>query len=223
MADLCASARRRQNFWCRDLSPGAIRPPWPKPERNSAPDGARDLGPFAIGAFDHQPRIGEKFGARLVVVEEIEPLARHRPDQGVARHRHAAGDGHRVVAAEAWRIDLRMIGKSRTVAIVDKAPDRAVLHQLDLRIALHRLLAGEISDRVEAADGKPGVGIDHQPIIGRGSEWPRCYNTGNDGEAGQCAKCRLGKARTPRLPLLPWSSHSSKRDKIDSGAGPPRS
>ena len=63
----CRSAAWRKSFWCRASSPGAIRP---RPRsaldaRTSAPDGARNLGPFALGGLDNAARIGDEGRARL--------------------------------------------------------------------------------------------------------------------------------------------------------------
>src|ERR1039458_4255076 len=137
MAVSSSSGARRKNFWSPDSSPGAIRPKLrrPKPRRpkfngerraGSARDGARDIGPFARRALDDAAGVGEKGRARLGVKEEIKPLAGHRPEQGVTRHRIAASDRHRIVTAKARMIDLRVVGKGRPIALVAKPPNRAV-------------------------------------------------------------------------------------------------
>ena len=97
------------------------------------------VGHLRVARLDDAARIGEEGRARLVAVEEIKPLAGHRPEQRVARHRSAARDRHRVVAAEARHIDLRMLGKGRPIALVAEAPDRAVEAQFQVRAADFRL------------------------------------------------------------------------------------
>ena len=48
------------------------------------------------------------------------------PRTADGRHRDAARDRHRIVSAEARRIDLRVVGEGRPVALVAEAPDRTV-------------------------------------------------------------------------------------------------
>jgi len=112
-------------------------------------------------------RIGKERGARPLAIEEIKPLS--DPDQGMARDRLAAADGDRVIAAETWRIDLRVLGKSALVSLIAEAPDRPILIEFELRPSEQRLAFGEISHRIEATGGETGYGVDRQLVTGRRS------------------------------------------------------
>ena len=59
-----------------------------------------------------------------LVVEEIEPLADHRPQQRIARHRDAAAERDRVIAAVARHVDLGVGDEGGLVAFIAESPDR---------------------------------------------------------------------------------------------------
>src|SRR3954454_4735487 len=121
----------------RRLSPGVMPTRQDRRARNSARDAARNLRPFALRARDNTAGIAEKFGPGFLAVKEIEPLAAHRPEQGMTRHRLTVCDSDRVVAAEGRRIDFGMIGEGCAIAFIAEAPDGAVVAQFQFRPAEH--------------------------------------------------------------------------------------
>ena len=121
--------------------------------------------PVPLGGFDGGFGIAGKSRARLGAVEQIKPLLGDQPERGMSRRRRAARHRHRIVAAEARRIDLRRAPRrprgclrcwNRQIAPSERNSSSA-------RPCFRRGI-DEIGDRVEAIDGQAGVAVDRPPI-----------------------------------------------------------
>src|SRR5579883_1788722 len=111
--------------------------------------------PLLLGSVDHALGVAGKLASRLRRVEEIEPLAADQPKLRISGDRHPTRDPDRIVAAEAWHIDL---GVGREVGLVTgdpKTPGRAGNYLFERAFSRQCRPVGEISDGVEAADRQP--------------------------------------------------------------------
>ena len=154
----CALAASRSNFGCRPSSPGAIRQG--AQSSNARLQRARCARPPAICArAASMMRPGSARKGRAPARYRTDRAARPAtsPEQRMARHRTAARDRDRVVAAEARHIDVGMLRKGAAVAFIAEPPDRRRSRSIQLGRPDLRLAVGEIGDRIEAADREPGV------------------------------------------------------------------
>ena len=151
--------------WWTNSSPGAIH------RRRCASSLLGQLlaqfGPAQLCQTDIARRIGGEGVAIVVVREQIEPLAGDQPELGVAGHGDPAGDVDRVIAAELRRVDVGPSQEIIPVAGIAEPPDRPALEGLDLRLAEHGFLVGEIGHRVEPGDRQPIVAVHHHALGGR--------------------------------------------------------
>ena len=91
-----------------------------------------------------------------------------RPEIGVARARDAAADRDRIVAAIARHIDIGMLGEGGAIAFVAEAPGGATVIDFELGTSFLRSPVGEIRNRIEAVDRKPGIAVGHDLLGGGG-------------------------------------------------------
>ena len=85
---------------------------------------------------------------RLGAVEQIKPLLRDQPELGMPRRCRAARHRHRIMAAEARRIDLGSACEGRTVAFVLEPPGGAAGAQFQAGAALFRRGIDKIGNRI---------------------------------------------------------------------------
>src|SRR6478736_5528558 len=109
-------------------------------------------------------------------------VARRRPRSRDALNGLAAAYGDRVIAAELRRIDLGVLLKGATVALIIEPPDGPLQVQFELSPPKERLAFGEIGHWIEAADGEPGCRVDRQLVVrgrprGRKGRRKGCQNT----------------------------------------------
>ena len=128
--------------------------------------------PAGLGLSEKPLGIGGEGGAVLLAAEQIEPLAGHHPEPGIAPGGDAPRQIDRVVTAEPGPVDFRMGDEGGAVAVVAEAPDGAGLGRLIVGQAADGALVGEIGDRVIPLDRKARIAVDDQPLGGRGPGRP---------------------------------------------------
>jgi hypothetical protein len=139
----------------------------------------------------------------MAIVKKKEAPVADQPDIRLSGDGHAAGDAHRIVAAELRHVDVGPLSERRPIAEIAEAPDRAAILQFEIRTAQPWLAVGVERDRIVTADGEPGVPVDHDPF-GR--------TAGGSAEhvaAEESKDKRKNRDRGARfLPLLPCCGHS---------------
>src|SRR6185437_13423018 len=127
------------------------------------------LWPACPGLRQEMLGISGKGVAMSLQAEQIEPLAEHHEEIGIAGERHPTRHVDRVVAAELRGIDFRMCQKGGAIALVVEAPHRAGFQGLVVRQAQHGLILDEIGHGVESIDGETRKARGHHPFGSRGA------------------------------------------------------
>src|SRR6476659_2488398 len=125
--------------------------------------------PAQLRLVQEARRGGGKCIAVVLAAEQIKPLSRDQPKQGIAGKGVAARQIGRVVAPKLGAVNVGRGDKRRAIALIAEAPDGAGVGGLELRETGQGTGVDEVSDRVETFDRDTRVAVHDHPLRRRGA------------------------------------------------------